>query len=775
MTISSESTEPHLPGPDAVIDGSHEAEASRFLRRRGSGRVGLVLVILSAICGLSTFAILTGLTPITPTPNVVVFLLALNCLLVAGLALLIGQQVRSLLHARRKHIAGAALHMRIVALLSAFAAVPAIVVAVFASVTLDRGLDTWFSDRTQSIVNSAVTVAESYLDEQTKLTELDVRTIASGISSQKQLYDENLKVFTQRLATITSLRSLSAAFVIARAERRVATSATASHDIKFLAPSDESFAGATEGKVVFMPRGVSNVIRALTKLKGYDDHYLYVYRTVNPQVIRQLAKARAEKAEYDNLKAQRMGLQVTFAVMYSGVMFVFLLAAVWLGMWFADRLVEPVIGLVGAARRVSKGELDVKVEVRKGAGDLATLGRTFNQMTIQLKSQRDKLVETNHKLDERRRFTEAVLAGASAGVVGLDSDGRITLVNRSARELLGRKDKELLGIALGEAITVMADVFDKAKNKKSGSAEDQIFMNVDGRERSFMVRVTTEQSGEDDHGYVVTFDDITELVSAQRNSAWADIAQRIAHEIKNPLTPIQLSAERLRRKYGKEITSDPTVFNQCTDTIIRQVGDIGKMVDEFSSFARMPSAQLELNSLVTITKEALVLQRTGNSEIEFTMDFPEDKVEFEFDRRLVTQALTNLVKNATEAIEARVADSPNPPGKILISILVKGENATVSVTDNGVGLPEKDRNRLTEPYMTTREKGTGLGLAIVKRIMQEHHGSVELHDAPSEFNDGWGAQMQLIFPLRVIVAKESESEVEAVAREVGRTVERNGE
>jgi two-component system nitrogen regulation sensor histidine kinase NtrY len=734
---------------DLAFDERTESDPGNLIERSRSGKIGLIVVTLAAVCGLATFAILTGLTPISPTPRVVTGLMALNLCLVLALAALIGQQIRGVIRARKQHSAGAALHTRIVALLSMFAAVPAVVVAVFAAVTLNRGLDAWFSERTQSIVSSAVTVAEAYLDEQTELAKLDVKTIANGVDQQKPLFDSNKNVFTQRLATITALRSLSAAFVISRNDRRVVASATASGDIRFLSPPDESFVEAGTGKTVIMPRGVSNVIRALAKLNAFDEHYLYVYRTVNPKVIQQLAKARAEKAEYDRLKDQRTGLQLTFAVMYSGVMFVFLLAAVWLGMWFADRLVEPVISLVRAARQVSRGELDVKVDVRKDAGDLATLGRTFNQMTLQLKSQRDKLVETNHMLDERRRFTEAVLAGASAGVLGLDSHGEITLANRSARELLGMQETELLGVALKEAIPPMIPVFNAALNKISGSAEEQVSMQLDGRDRNFFVRVTTEQSGEDEHGYVVTFDDITELVSAQRNSAWADIARRIAHEIKNPLTPIQLSAERLRRKYGKEITSDPTVFDQCTETIIRQVGDIGKMVDEFSSFARMPSAKPELADMGATIKEALVLQRTGSTGIEYTTRLPDEKLEFEFDRRLVMQALTNLVKNAGESIEARLEQQREPKGHIDVALKHNGQSIAIQVTDNGIGLPQENRARLTEPYMTTRTKGTGLGLAIVKRIMEEHRGTVELHDAPEDFHDGIGARVQLNFPLNV--------------------------
>ncbi|MGI9464470.1 MAG: ATP-binding protein, partial [Aestuariivirgaceae bacterium] len=516
----------------------------------------------------------------------------------------------------------------------------------------------------------------------------------------------------------------------------------------FTPPPEDSFAKAAKGQPVLTGPGKDNVIRALMKLQNFEDHYLYVYRTINPEVIRQLAKARAEKAEYTRLRDQRTGLQLTFAFMYSGVMFVFLLAAIWLGMWFADRRVEPVVSLAGAARKVSRGDFDAKVDVRKGTGDLATLGRTFNKMTEQLQTQRNELIETNHQLDERRRFTEAVLAGVSAGVIGLDSNGAVTLVNRSALKLLALDHTDLIGNCFPDVLPQMKAVYRKAGSNLNGTAEGQVNLRVGTQERSFVVRVTTERSTEDEHGYVVTFDDITELVSAQRTSAWADIARRIAHEIKNPLTPIQLSAERLRRKYGKEIQSDPKVFDQCTETIIRQVGDIGRMVDEFSSFARMPSAVLESNDLTAVVKEALVLQKASMPEVNFTTDYPKEPLLADFDRRLVTQAVINLVKNALEAIEARQQAGSDDQPHIKVTVHKGKDRVQIDVADNGIGLPKENRGRLVEPYMTTREKGTGLGLAIVKRVMEEHAGRLELHDAPADFEEGRGALVRLTFPLK---------------------------
>jgi two-component system nitrogen regulation sensor histidine kinase NtrY len=338
-----------------------------------------------------------------------------------------------------------------------------------------------------------------------------------------------------------------------------------------------------------------------------------------------------------------------------------------------------------------------------------------------------------------------VLAGMSAGVIGIDPQGRISLVNRSAVNLLGAGESNLVGRQMAEALPEFAALLDTAQSRPTGFAEGQIDMVLRGAERSFFARITTESSAGEEHGHVLTIDDITDLVSAQRNSAWADIARRIAHEIKNPLTPIQLSAERLKRKYGKEIVTDRQVFEQCTDTIIRQVGDIGRMVDEFSSFARMPKATPEPQNLADVVREATVLQRASAGDVDIELEIGKGDFTFPFDRRLVTQAVTNLVKNAHEAIDGRPPGRANKRGRILVEAGLSGAQPMIRVTDNGVGLPRENRGRLAEPYMTTRDKGTGLGLAIVKRIMEEHGGRLTLEDAPAGFAGGAGARVSLLF------------------------------
>ena len=710
-------------------------------RLRGlSGWAALTLVIVGTLTGFATFLLLTGATPIKPTSELTYDLLLANSVLVILMLIMIGAQMLHLLLERRRGTAGTGLHIRLISLFSIIALVPAILVAVFATVTLNRGLDTWFSDRTRAIVDTASTVADAYLTNASEATRTDTANIAADLVQQLSDFNNDRPTYLKRIARHVALRNLAAAYVFDGSTKQIQANVTADERIKFIAPPPEAIEKADKGElVVLQPGRGGNLVRALIKLQGYPSHFLYIYRIVSPVVIDQLTKTRDAKAEYDQLLKQRVGVQLTFGTVYAVVALIFLLASIWAGMWFSDRLVAPIVRLLTASREVAKGDFNAKVNVIDGPGDLMTLSRTFNMMTDQIKFHQDQLVETNEQLDDRRRFTEAMLAGVSAGVIGINPDHRISLINRSALILLGRPEAEFLGQLIEDKLPDMAPIYALALSRPSGAAEGQVDMKINNQDISFIVRITTERGDETEHGYVLTFDDITQLVSAQRNSAWSDIARRIAHEIKNPLTPIQLSAERLKRKYLKEITSDKAVFEQCTDTIIRQVGDLGRIVDEFSSFARMPSAVPEPNNLNDVVRDATVLQRVSADDIEINLKLFEPPLQFSFDRRLLTQAITNLVKNAREAIEAR--EDQSQQGKIDVVTGITNDMPYVAVIDNGVGLPQENRNRLAEPYMTTREKGTGLGLAIVKRIMEEHGGRLRLEDAPG----GQGASVTLFF------------------------------
>ncbi len=480
---------------------------------------------------------------------------------------------------------------------------------------------------------------------------------------------------------------------------------------------------------------------------------LLVVRSVDPQVLGYYQRTVDAVSEYKRIEQNRSKVELIFAALYGAVSLLILLAAIWLGLWAANKLVDPISRLIRAAERVTGGDLKAQVAVHRDDDEIATLGRAFNRMTSQLDAQRSELIEASHQIDARRRFTEAVLAGVSAGVIGLDSEGRITIVNRAAARLLNAPQDELVGRHYAEAVPELSGLIRRALLEPIGRAGGETTVKRSGTVRSLSVQVDGEKGPE--AGYIVTFDDITDLVSAQRTAAWADVARRIAHEIKNPLTPIQLSAERLKRKYGSEVTTDPEIFRQCTDTIIRQVGDIGRMVDEFSSFARMPTPTMRRENAQELLHQAVFLQRVAHPQIAFETNAPVDIVHFECDGRLVSHALTNVLKNATEAIAAREAAGTDGQGRIAVTLAQTGDRLVYRIADNGVGLPPEHRHHLTEPYVTTRAKGTGLGLAIVKKIVEDHGGEVTLADR----SDGeQGAEVRLSFPLRQKPVRESGSD-----------------
>jgi two-component system nitrogen regulation sensor histidine kinase NtrY len=546
--------------------------------------------------------------------------------------------------------------------------------------------------------------------------------------------------------------------VIEQAEVRVNQAVVNS----FSKPPREALANVDETDAKLFVFLDSNYVAAIIKLRTFSDSYLYVAHLLDPRVVAQVRETRAGVSQFAELQERRPGMQLAFAAMYTVIALSVLLSAVWLGLTFANYLAAPIRRLIGAAQLVSTGNLQIQVPTRRSEGDLAQLGETFNKMTHDLRTQRDDIVRARDLIDSRRRFTEAVLAGASAGVIGVDGQGRISILNRSAEQLIGHTEAEVLGHALGEVMPELVDLFTTARTGSQRLIQGQVTINRAGRDRNLNVRVTRELSGEADQSHhVITLDDITELVTAQRTSAWADIARRIAHEIKNPLTPIQLSAERLRRRYGPLIKDESGVFQQCTDTIVRQVDDIKRMVDEFSQFARMPKPVIGAEDVADVVRQAVFLQRVGNADIDIDVEFAEDPMPARFDRRLISQAVTNIIKNATEAIAA-VPAGQIEKGRILVAASRDGGDIFIDVIDNGIGLPKENRSRLLEPYVTTREKGTGLGLAIVGRILEEHGGKIELRDAAERIPGQRGAWMRLQFAAAP-VATEQERKTAAAA------------
>ncbi len=721
---------------------SAETALAAPAKRGEASMLGPIAVGLALLSAFVTFIVLADFTPISPTHDVVVTLLLVNATTVLLLLGVILREVWQVVQARRTGRAAARLHVRIVGLFSIIAAAPAILVAIVASVTLDRGLDRLFSTRTRAAIENSVIVAEAYLRDHAQIVRSDIMLMAAEISHSKPVFAQDHGKLQQYLTFQASVRGLAAAIVIDKDLNVIARAELRTNQTFAMPPRDAlPKIGETDPQLVLLPD--TNYVAAVVKLHNFDDDYLYLTRLLDPNVVPQLQATRESVSEYAAIEARRLGVQIAFALMYTVIALTVLLSAVWVGLDFANRLVAPIRRLIGAANVVSTGNLHVRVPVRQSEGDLAQLGETFNRMTHELRSQRDDIMRARDLIDSRRRFTEAVLAGASAGVIGVDGDGCVSILNRSAEKLIGRTEPETLGRPLTEVFPELADFMAAARS--GARTQDQVTITRNGRERNLSVRITSEQSGESDHGYVVTLDDITELVAAQRTSAWADVARRIAHEIKNPLTPIQLSAERIRRKYGKMIgDEDRAVFDQCTDTIVRQVDDIRRMVDEFSRFARMPKPVIAAEDVADTVRQAVFLMRVGNSEIDIDVEIADGAMPARFDRRLISQALTNLIKNATEAIAA-VPPAELGKGSIQVFAARDGDDVVIDVVDNGIGLPKENRSRLLEPYVTTREKGTGLGLAIVGRIVEDHGGSIELRDAADKIPGQRGAWVRVRF------------------------------
>jgi two-component system, NtrC family, nitrogen regulation sensor histidine kinase NtrY len=685
-------------------------------------------------------------------------LLILNTSLLLLLALLVGRRLAVLIANRRRGQAGARLHLRMMQWFAIMAIVPSLLVAVFASLLFERSVAFGFSDQVRTIVEKADDVARAYVFENRERIRGDMLAMATdmrgfglALRTPDQLQSE--------LERQASYRNLDEAVLFKRAPDGAYLDWLARVNFRFgmsqyrLRQSDVE--AAARGELVILSgegNESTSIVQALMLLEPISGTFLYVNREVSSAVVGQVVSTRNAIAEYEELDAQRATLQTRFLIVLIATALLILFAAVLVALYSADRLVAPIGRLVRAAERVGRGDLGARVPVRRETDELALLGRAFNRMTSQLQTQTGALLDANSQLDERRRFTQAVLEGVSAGVLAITPGGRISLANRSALQLLDTDASALIARPLIDVMPELAELLDDPKLRSDAQVTGQIGLARPSGPRSFAVHIIAEQphaGGEGD--LVVTFDDITDALANQRRAAWSDVARRIAHEIKNPLTPIQLSAERLQRKYGKEIVTDPEVFEACTQTIVRQVGDLRRMVDEFSSFARMPKPVFRPESLSEIVRQTLFLQELAFPDIRFSVALPTTSLDLVCDRPQLTQALTNIIKNAAESVQAR--SEAQEPGLIAVRLWREGAWTGVSITDNGIGLPPDLRERLTEPYVTTRAKGTGLGLAIVKKIVEDHAGVLLLEDAP-----GSGAHISLKFQHELLAEQRAQKD-----------------
>lgn len=730
-----------------TIDGETPTEPAQarlsslgnLLRGGATIRIlGVIVVFAAVIVASGSFLILTGATDFQPSQKMWTVIWAVNAVLVLIVIALVLTEILLLVQARRRNVTGARLQSRMVAMFAIVAAVPAFIVAVVATIALDQGLDQWFSQRTRSMVESSRLVAQSYMNEHAHVLRDDIIWVAAELEAARSTFETDRERYQRILTALAQTRSLPFTSLIAR---DTDTLMRAQINVPGTPPSMPAsiMVDVEEGiPTLIAPGETTNLVGAVVQLRGYRDTFLFVARPVDPEVLAYMRLTDENITEYRQYASNRAVFQVTFTIMYVGLALVLLLAALWIGIALANRFVSPIRNLMIASNRVSRGELDVSVPVGDDKGDLEDLGRRFNRMTQQLTSQRSALVQASETNEKRRQFTEAVLEGVSAGIAGLDPFGRVTLINATACKMFGKDEIELLDEELSEVVPELNAIVTRARDARRGQMYDQIQLGQGSEERTFQVRLTREGTMTESKGFVVTLDDITNLVSAQRNSAWADVAQRIAHEIKNPLTPIQLSAERLRRRYTKKLVGDTDIFEKCISTIIRQVGDIGRMVDEFSDFARMPAANPELADLSDIIRQAVFLEGVRQPAINLVVDLPDATITAYFDTRLISQALTNLIKNAVEALENAGLDKVASP-TIVVFARLEDDMVRLKISDNGKGWPSENRQSLLEPYVTTRDKGTGLGLAIVAKIIEQHGGSVELVDSETDANGRVGA------------------------------------
>ncbi|MFO7757495.1 MAG: PAS domain-containing sensor histidine kinase [Roseovarius sp.] len=720
------------------------------------------LVLLGPVLALLTYLLLGPLDQGT-TSNALRLVLLADLVYVLMIAGLVMQRVARMIAARRRQSAGSKLHLRLTGVFALMALLPTVTVAVFAMLSVNMGLEAWFSDRVGRVVDNSVAAAQAYEEEHRRDLVTDARALAKVINANKRamvfMDDGSIRqVLSSGQREIQ--RGLREAFVIdgageirARGER--------SYLFDFEKPTRAQIREAQAEGVLVIRDWDNDEFRALVPLEAFADRLLYVSRNVDGDILSLLDETQETARFYKQRESERGRLLFEFGLLYVGFAVILILAAIWLGMWFAERLSRPVGRLTSAAQRVGEGDLDTQVREEDGDDEIAQLSTYFNQMTRQLKGQRERLLANTQQIERRRRLFDSVLGSVSSGVVGLDAKGRVTFVNRAAERLLDwQEDQQSLSLSV--AVPEFAPLFERLRASPGGFVQEEIKVSRGARAENLLVRMSTRKGeGGRREGYVVAFDDVTDLVTAQRMAAWGDVARRIAHEIKNPLTPIQLSAERIRRKFGRLLEpADAESLEQLTDVVVRQTTDLRRIVDEFSKFARMPEPETAPLSLTDVLREAVLLQESGQPEVHFELDLTDAPLRAAIDPAMIGQALTNLIKNAGEAIESlREAGAPEGHVPVIrIESADEGDWAVIRISDNGIGLPE-DSGRLFEPYVTTRDKGTGLGLPIVKKIIEEHGGTLRLETAePFAPGAHRGARAVVHLPLLAVQIADNRTE-----------------
>ena len=722
---------------------------SRLRRqRRLQTAMTLGLVFLGPVLVVATFLTLGPFNQGATSPSLRLILLA-DLVYVMVVATLVLARVARMIADRRSHSAGSRLHLRLTGVFAGMALIPTVLVAVFAVLSVNLGLEGWFSDRVRSVVGSSLSAAQAYEGEQREDLTADATALAAYLNLAKQqtffLRDDQLRpLLSQGQDQIQ--RGLKEAYLI-DGTGTLKTRGDRSYLFGFEPVTTEDLRRAREEGPQLIEDWANNEFRALVHLESFPDRYLYVSRDVDGSILSLLDETQETVQLYNQLESERGRLLLNFGLIYLGFAIILILAAIWLGLWFAERLSRPVGRLAGAAQMVGGGDLDVQVPEEEGDDEIAMLGRLFNQMTRQLKGQREALMDSHRQTERRRRLFDSVLSNVTAGVMGLDAEGRVDFVNRAAERLLDITG-DLHEVALAQAVPEMGPMLDRLRDEGGPMVQEEVRLTRRGKLESLLVRLSERRTDAGRlEGFVVAFDDVTDLVTAQRMAAWGDVARRIAHEIKNPLTPIALSAERIKRKFRTQVR-DETELEQLTDVIVRQTNDLRRIVDEFSKFARMPEPDRKETDLVRLLRDAVTLQEAGQPGVRLVAAIPAGPVLMDLDATMISQALTNLIKNAGEAIET-LQEKGAPAGhvpEIRVEMTTGDAESVIRIMDNGIGLPP-DRARLFEPYVTTREKGTGLGLPIVKKIIEEHGGHLALLDAPVfDGNAHAGAMAEIRLP-----------------------------
>jgi two-component system, NtrC family, nitrogen regulation sensor histidine kinase NtrY len=732
-------SEPLRPGPPQAEGGLlAQVPGARIGDLAGSTPVQAAAYVLSvALTFVALFFAVSGPELVNPASIWIGVLLLVNLGLIVYLGVVVWRRVAVLLAARREVAAGARLHMRLVARFAIAAGIPAIVIAVFSALTIGRGVQAWFSEQVRGAVEATAVFGREEIKRSSDAVAADIVAMARDLDAAAPQLQTSPGAFRQYMAAQADRRGFVAAYLMTGGGTIILQAERPGGVPPRVSPMQEDFATANDGTVAY---GLDEnaVVRALFRLDRIPDTYLRVVRLPEPGQAELLRQADGAVQAYRLIEERQGALMVLFALAYLETVLLVIIGAAWLGLVSAQRIAVPIGGLAAAAERVRSGDLSVRVEPDPKVEEIAALSTTFNAMTAELSTQRSALEDAREQAEARSAFIRTVLEGVSAGVVSLDADGKVRAANGSAARLLQVEPGELEQLGLAAAAPEFADIISRAR--EGMAAAGQVEHKVGADTRSFDVRAAFA-GGE----LVVTFDDVSSLLSAQRQAAWKDVARRIAHEIKNPLTPIQLSAERLRRKYADQIDGDRDTFIRMTDTIVRQVADIGRMVDEFSAFARMPAPRIAVEDLGEVLRQRVFAQRIASPDIDVHAGTPPEPVLMAMDSRLLGQAFANILKNAAESIAQRRTTSGEAlcPGVITATMDLSAASTLIEVTDTGIGFPAENRSRLLEPYMTTRAKGTGLGLAIVARIIEEHGGTLELADR----SDGQrGASVRIRLP-----------------------------